>query len=585
MNRRLASLSLALVTALALSPACGKKDKDKATDGTGSGAAGSTGAGGGGVVVGGEIPGQTIVTDCPKSLGGQESVARTITKACGIVVVADNYTNDGTLTLEAGAILAFKPNTALEIGYAKPGKLIVRGTKEAPVVMTAADEKVAGAWRGVWIHQNAPRSQIDGLVIEYAGGDQGRGAFNVEAIDVGFKNSMIKESKDIGLWVADDASVTDFTGNRFDKPGTIALSIPPGTIRGLAAGNSFGPVDVIHVRHGDVEDSGRWQNPGAPIVLTESIGINGRNGVATIEIAAGTELRLARSVELGVGYSKQGALKIAGTKEAPVIFRGAAGTDPGSWRGVRIYGNGDVTIEHAVFDAGGEDDHHGALDVALDGRLKASNVLFRNNKTALNIDEGAKVSTLDGLTFEGTSERAVITTTEGMGKLGAGNAYKGGKERIEILGGDTHSDATWSAQPGAIIEVSNHVSVGDGKTLTLGAGLELRFRNGFELSVGYAKDGTLKTAATKEQPVVLRGLEDEKDAWNGVKLYGNAKSNKLDWIDLVNVAGEAGIHAQQESTGTISNATCTGCAAVVHLDCSSKVTAEGVTPVTKQEGC
>src|SRR5215470_4790642 len=69
----------------------------------------------------------STLTECPKALAGAESVNRVITRECGVVAVNGEYhLNNGSLTLEAGATLAFHEGASLNIGYNDSAKLIVR---------------------------------------------------------------------------------------------------------------------------------------------------------------------------------------------------------------------------------------------------------------------------------------------------------------------------------------------------------------------------------------------------------------------------------------------------------------------------
>src|SRR5262249_37793694 len=151
----------------------------------------------------GEAPTATAqVADCPKSLAGHEEVARTIKKECGPVPITADYSNDGGLTLEAGAVLKVAEGAEIDIGYNKPAKLIVKGTDKEPVLITSAGDAVPGSWKTLAIYKNAARSRIEGLVVENAGssGENG-GALYIDAPDVTLKGSTIRNAKAVGLYV------------------------------------------------------------------------------------------------------------------------------------------------------------------------------------------------------------------------------------------------------------------------------------------------------------------------------------------------------------------------------------------------
>ena len=150
------------------------------------------------------VAGTGRVTECPKSLGGTDKLHRVISRDCGAVPVTEDYYVDaGSLTLEAGASLSFKDGAGLYIGYYEPAQLIVQGTAEAPVVLTAAGDKAPGSWRGVSLNGHADRSAIEHLVIEYAGNDES--ALFVDAEEVSLKGLKLRESKGTGLLIGEAA--------------------------------------------------------------------------------------------------------------------------------------------------------------------------------------------------------------------------------------------------------------------------------------------------------------------------------------------------------------------------------------------
>src|SRR3990170_4968114 len=102
MPRMTRSLTVVLLPLLmVVTPACSKKKGDKPAEKPAAGGAGA-GAGAGGTggkpatpatsAAGGDVaPTGPVVTECPKSLAGDEEVQRVISKDCGTVVVTGDY--------------------------------------------------------------------------------------------------------------------------------------------------------------------------------------------------------------------------------------------------------------------------------------------------------------------------------------------------------------------------------------------------------------------------------------------------------------------------------------------------------------
>jgi hypothetical protein len=567
-----------LAAGLTLAVGCKKKD-DKAKAGDAAAAGAATGAAGAEAAGAGAAGGTAVATaagegvgdlpaiaDCPKSLAGQEKVARVIKKECGPVVVTDNYTVDGTLTLEAGAVLKFKPGAKLDVGYYGPARLVVKGTKEAPVTFTSAGDAAAGEWSGVRLYEGAKRSSLEGLVLEWAG-DADKGALYVDAEDVTLTGSTIRGAKEIGVRGGDKATFAAFTGNTFDKPGKVAVSVEPKTVGTMGEGNTFPPDAYIEIRGGTVDHDAKWVLVGAPFNVTDDVHVDGKEGRrATLEIVAGSELRFVGDASLTIGYYQSAGLKVSGTKEKPVGFRGVD-KKPDGWTGLAIHDSGEGTITGAIFESGGADDDHGALAVNH-GSLTVKDTRFVGNQLALSVSQDAKKFVGTGLAFEGNGKAALVYAENAEG-LGEGNTYAD-KQTIEIRGGTVGKDATWALQPGAIVQVTEDIHV-DKATLRIAAGAQLAFKEGTELSIGYYQEASLKLPGTPAAPIVLRGVRDEKDSWDGVRLYENTRDAELTSVQLVNVSAPAGVKVQGRGRAKLNKVSCQGCEATLTFDCESKV--------------
>jgi hypothetical protein len=539
---------------------------------------------------GGEVGSLPAVNDCPKSLGGNEEVARTIKKECGPITVTSSYYVDGSLTLEAGAQLKFQDGAELAVGYSKPAKLMVKGTAEDPVILTAAGDAVPGSWKGVRLYAKADRSQLVGLVIEHAGDD--RGALFIGAEDVVVKGGAVRSAKEIGLFIDNQGSVSELSGVTFEKTGGPALSVTAGTVGGLGAGNTFEAGAFIEVRGGEVQKSTKWQNPGAPLQVTQDLYVQGKNNVrAVLEIQPGVELRFGDGVEMAVGYASAGSVTAVGTAEQPVTFTSSSEKAPGAWPGLMVYRQGEGKFENVVFEAGGDDENRAALWVQAEAALTVKGATFKGNRTGLSAERGARLKGVSASSFEGSEKKAMSIAPNELGMVAADNKF-GENERIEILGGEVETSQTWNALP-AVLEVQQDVQVSKRSTLTLAPGLELRFRDGAELGVGYTDESSLKAVGTAEAPIKLRGAREESGAWTGVVVYSMARDVVLEHVMVAHTGGDAGVNVRGDATVKATDVSCEKCAGgVLKWECPSKVTAAEIkagegTPAAeiKPEGC
>ncbi len=539
---------------------------------------------------GGAVPAAGVVSECPKSLGGSENLNRVISKDCGVVpVTEDYYVDGGSLTLEAGASLSFKEGVGLYIGSTAPARLIVKGTADSPVVLTAAGDRAAGAWRGVSLSAKAARSVLEGLVIEYAGTDEG--ALFIDAEEVTLKGLKLRDAKGTGLLVGDAAGFTAFADNEFKKLGRpAAIDIPARAVAGLGVGNRFDPNAHVLVRGGSLARSAKWQNPGAPLVLSGEVYVDGEAGQrAVLELVPGLELRFTEAAALQIGSSGLGGLNARGTAEAAITFTAHERREPGGWRGVGVHGQGEANIERALFEFGGKAEGDGVLFVMNAGSLALSSTTFRGDVLGVSLADGAKLKSFADNTFVATPV-AVALAPEHIGGLGEGNAYDR-DSKIKSRGGAVKGKATWSAQ-GATIELAGEVYVDEGE-LSIDEGVALLAGPDAQLTIGSSARGTLRVRGTVASPVTIGPAEAERATWRGIALAGNARANVLENLVLTGASNDSAVQVDGEVDAQLTGVTCSKCSgAVVGWSCGAKVTSSQVlatdgTPrlESKPEGC
>ncbi|MBL9103447.1 MAG: hypothetical protein JNL82_21050 [Myxococcales bacterium] len=572
------------VVALAL-VACGK-----AGDGGAAGKAGAGGATAGASdpnAAGAAVAPVGAITECPKSLGGPEKQHRVISKDCGVVPVTEDLVIDGgSLTLEAGASLAFKDGVGLTVGFNEPAKLIIKGTAEAPVVFTSGGDRAAGVWRGVTLHAKASRSSVEGLVIEYAGaGDEA--ALRVEAGEVTVTGTAIRESK-TGLVVGETGGFLAFSGNEFKKIGRpAAIEAPPQALGGLGGGNRFDGGAFVLVLGGTVKKSARWAPIGAPLVISEAVGVDGDGGQrTTLELAAGLELKFAEPGGLTVGYYDNAALVVKGTADAPVTFTAQDRREAGAWSGVKIHGSGEATVERAVFEFAGRDER-GALDVE-GGALSLRSTTLRSDKLGVKANAAARLTAFADNTFVATPV-AISLPANLVGGLGEGNGFDK-DAKILVTGETVKGKTTWRAQ-GVPLQLEGEVGV-EGE-LTLEAGLALLAGPEAAIKVGYYEAGALIGKGTAAAPVTIGPADTARGTWPGILLEGKSSGSSLEHLTLTGAANDSAVFVRSPAGARLDNVTCSKCSgAVVGWDCGARVSssqvlaADGTPKIeAKPEGC
>lgn len=567
-------MTLRPLALLALAAVACQKPEAKPGDGKAGDTKGADSAGAAGPVdaAGGAVDRAAKVTTCPQSLGGADKVHRVISKDCGVVqVTEDYYVDGGSLTLEAGSSLSFKDGAGLYVGYYEPAKLIVQGTAEAPVVLTAAGDKVAGVWRGVSINEHAARSTIAGLVIEYAGNDES--ALYVAAPDVSVTGSKIRDVKGTGLLIADGGSLAAFSDNELKKLGSkTAIAGPASAIGGLGAGNRFDGGAHILVRGGPLSKSAKWQPAGAPLLIGGEVNIDGDIGqTARLELAAGLELRFSEAGALVVGYYNPGALVVQGSADAPVTFTAHEKREAGGWGGIGVHAKGEATIDQAVFEFGGRDETAGVLAVR-GGGLGLKGSTFRSNRAGVSVDEAARVTGFADNKFAATPVAALLAANQ-VAALAEGNGYDR-DSRIKITGGAVKGKTVWHAQ-GVPIEWAGELYV-DGE-LTLEPGVTLLAQPDARMTVGYYETAALISKGQLTALVTIQPADTASGTWLGINLAGKSRGSSLENTLLVGVGSEVAINVEAGADAKLSGVTCSKCKnAVVGWACGATVTSSQV---------
>lgn len=559
------SLAFVLLAPLALF-ACNKSAEEGA-DAKSNAKAGTTdGAkqGGDGAGTAGSDDAPAAAQTCPAKLEGDVVGDVLITKDCGDVIIEGSVYVYSTLTLEAGARLVATDSAQLVVGaWDKPGKLITKGTSEAPVVITSKGDKAPGVWGGVSLEGAAARSQIDGLVLEYAGAGE-VAALQVAAADVTIGSLTVRNSKGpaVDLTVESSAALASLS---VEKVGVPALRTTAAAASGVVAVAGEGA--EAHIVTGNFARDSKLAAIGVPWVITYDAAIEGEeSSAAVLTVAAGAKLRFTESGALTVGRYNTGKLVLAGEAGKELELGSARGAQADAWRGLEVGSKGTLEAKHVKLGDAGRD-QAAAIELTDTCTASLSNLAISNSSTGVRV-----TSSNTKLTLANSSFTAVPVAIEAhpvtFAGVGAGNSYDA-QSRIVLIDGTVESPIAWTAQP-TVVELRGNLSVDNKGKLTV-AGGKFQVADGVTIDVGTYDTATLELKGTATAPVEIAATRDEPQLWGPISFHGRATASVLEHVLLRSVGGAAGVVVEDEAVVKIDDLRCDRCAATVQWSCAAKL--------------
>jgi hypothetical protein len=318
---------------------------------------------------------------CPEVHCGQvESHENWDANPYGHLVVCDvDVRGSGAplLTIEDGAVVMFYRDTRLRVGESLPGSIKVQGAPTGQgVLFTSAEVSPhRGDWHGLQIFPDANEASLEGLTIEYAGGDgEVPGALHVQMDGTVFTDGAALDSGSDGIYIHEAYAIiqqsdiqnndwdgvacsnrtmgclspwaAEFYGNVITGNVGAALRIRPSDAHALSDDGTYGPngdngvllTPMFNVNESKVNEDLTLRDVGVPFrVIEHDIKVHGDNR-PLLTLEAGVEMVFEDDTTLhAASTSLPGELVIAGTEEKPVILRGPGdGNTPGSWPGLSL---------------------------------------------------------------------------------------------------------------------------------------------------------------------------------------------------------------------------------------------------------
>jgi hypothetical protein len=517
-----------------------------------------------------------------------------LTRKCSPYTASRGLQVDGyTLTIEPGVEVRFGEGASLEVGYQKAGRLLARGSPDAPVRFVSAGRKEPGFWKSVALYDHSAGSVLDNVLIEHAGtGD--KAALTVFGDDIRLTRLKVVAAKGASIEQRDfdKARITELAGSDFTEagPAEAPLSLNVNSLGALAGDNRFAPGSVIKVS-GRVERDLKVPNLGVPYRVDQDLDIEGLEGVpASLTLDPGTVFQMGEGTAINCGYSQNAALRAVGTAEQPIIFTRYGDTTKGSsWKGLQFFSRcRPPVLEHVKLAHGSRT---GALLQHTDSKGLGT---LRHCTLAHSAGSGLKVSgtkerfeAFDDNTFEDLGPVAVSMPVEYAHLLGGHNVFPAGS--VIELEGDVRRDTSLAALlvPYEVRGGVNVAAIDDAKpaTLTLLPGVTLKFATDLRLNVAYSRPGALVAVGTEAAPIVLTAAIE---SWRGLMLYEKAHAD-LQHVVIEKVSGDYPGAEARGAQGTMKNVTFRKMKVGLRR-CGDKLTATGlvsdnVLAAESKDGC
>ncbi len=437
-----------------------------------------------------------------------------------------------TLTVQPGAVVKFNANQQLAV----QGTLNAGGTLANPVHFTSfADDSVGGDtngdgasvgtpgdWRGLQFQAGSDASALSHAVVAY-GGASGFANVEITTSDVSLSDCVVRDGAGVGIDLnnsnarptVSDCAILDNGGVAVDA---LMLAAVAGFVDNSATGNGRDAMEIDAATQltADLTITADNVLGGALIVnATQTI-----PAAATLTLGPGVALKFADFQQLVVN----GTLVANGASGNDVVFTaladdatggdtngdGASVGTPGAWRGLFFQAGSDASaLSHAVVAYGGASGFAGVeittSDVSLSDcvvRDGAGVGIDLNNSNARPMVSDCAILDNGGVAVDALMLAAVPGFVD---NVASGN----GRDAMEVDAvTQITSDVTIGAENtlGGVLVVSISQTVPAAKTLTVSAGVVLKFAAAQQLAV----NGGLVLDGDPRSRVVFTSIHDDE---------------------------------------------------------------------------
>ena len=272
-----------------------------------------------------------------------------------------------------------------------------------------------------------------------------------------------------------------------------------------------------------------------------------------LEIAAGVTIDM-QSAGAGIYVNGDAALIIKGTAESPVVFKS---TNSSAWSGLQFSSkNKDNSLNYLqILNADGEEQ---VISLSYEARVGMDHVTLDGSaNNGIVIGGDAKFTRFTNNTIRNCKGYPLVLDSYAhIAQLGEGNSYENNKPYIRInpYTLDISQISVIKKQPLPYYLADGILIDGESGTLTIEPGVEFAFEHEKEARVGGSIQ--LKLEGTAENPVIMRGVTDEANFWNGL-FIDTERPSSISGLTLANTgySENSSLSIRDSANLTISNLT------------------------------
>jgi hypothetical protein len=242
-----------------------------------------------------------------------------------------------------------------------------------------------------------------------------------------------------------------------------------------------------------------------------------------VSIAAGTTFLFDADSSLDIGWnSGRTTLTALGTADKPIRF--CSDQPLGQWLGLRL-SNGlttDSVLQHAQLYGAGVD----GPALLVNAPVSLIDVTVQGSE-GVGVQASAFGSESSALSVRGAQGIALLLTGQAaVDKLPPDSVFEDNLDNSAHIRFRDYNGGSVHLQNIGIPYVQDQDMLAYDVTLELEAGVEYRFARDTGLDVGWnSHDALLLVAGTASEPVVFRGLTEQKGAWAGIQIGPNVSTD------------------------------------------------------------